>query len=146
MHDTSHAHRLIALLERQLALVERLERLAAGQGSLIRSGESEALLALLAQRQAVMDEFLAGQDELGPLAEWMPRFDKPIRGRIGRLIESVTGRLTDVLRRDEDDRSLLAGRRDRAAETLRTVRSGHRAQKAYAGTRAVTNRFKDSKG
>ncbi|MHC4128419.1 MAG: hypothetical protein ACYTE6_08340 [Planctomycetota bacterium] len=143
------ADRLIRMLERQRELVVQLDRIAEGQMALIDSGESDALLGLLGDRQEIMDELAAGQDGLTGLSEDLRARDDVGEGqrtRITRLVDEIGDRLSQLVNRDEQDRARLRTNRDRAAEELSGLRTAKQAQRAYVKSRASNNRFADRRG
>ncbi len=140
---------VLKLLERQQALVEQLAGLAGRQSALINAADTDGLLAVLAQRQGIMDQFTAGQDSLARLTEAARRegaTDAEMQQRIGTLIEDITSRLAQIMRLDETDRDLLGASRDRAGEALRGLSVAKEARKTYLRARAVNNRFADRQG
>ncbi len=149
LQTTTHADLLIKLLERQQALAEQLAGLADKQSALIEGGDSDGLLAVLTQRQRIMDQFTAGQDSLARLSN-AARRDEPAvpatRERIGVLIEDITDRLTEIMRADESDRSALDAGRDRIGEALGDLTTAREARQAYLRAVSVTNRFADRRG
>ncbi len=139
---------LIALLERQQGLAERIDEIAARQSHLIESGRSEALLELLAARQEIIDEFLSSQDALGPVTGALRGTGIPEaqRSRIATLVESISDVLGRIVSRDERDRAGLKAGRDRLGQDLENLRAGRRARHAYVQGRAVNNRFANRQG
>ena len=148
--DTSaHADLLVKLLERQQALAEQLAGLADKQATLIDSGDADGLLAVLTNRQRIMDQFTAGQDSLARLSDAARRDDPAgaaTQERIGSLIEDISNRLTDIMRLDEKDRGLLEASRDRVGQALSGLTTAREARQAYIRARTVTNRFADRQG
>jgi hypothetical protein len=144
------AETLVRMLERQQALVEQLDGLAERQRSLIESGNSDALLSLLSQRQQIMDQFVAGQDDLARLAETCRRstrhIDDAMRGRISGLVDDISERLALIMERDENDRTRLESGRDRVGQALGDLDTARTARAAYVKASAVTNRFADRQG
>lgn len=149
LKTTTHADLLIKLLERQQALVEHLAGLADKQAGLIDAGDSDGLLAVLTQRQRIMDQFTAGQDSLARLSDAARRAEPAgpaTQERIGSLIEDISNRLTDIMRLDEKDRDLLETSRDGIGEALSGLTTAREARHAYLAARSVTNRFADRRG
>lgn len=142
------ATELIALLEHQHGLAERIDELAARQAALIESGKSEALLEVLAARQAIIDELLSGQDAYGLITEALRGTEVPQaqRDRIGALVDSIGGVLGRIVRRDEQDRAGLEAGRELLGRDMENLRAGRRARQAYLQGRAVTNRFANRQG
>lgn len=140
---------LVKLLERQQALAEQLAGLADRQASLIEAGESDALLTLLAQRQKIMDQFLASQDSLTGLSDACRRdgdVADETRHRIGALIEDISRRLGEIMSRDEQDRATLDSNRRHVGESLAGIGTARAARHAYVNSKAVNNRFADRQG
>ena len=147
--DTSAADMLIKLLERQQALAEQLDGLTERQAAQIESGDSDALLALLAHRQRIMDQFIAGQDSLGRLSEACRRegaASEQTRQMITALIEDITKRLGHIMDRDEQDRDLLERHRQGVGESLAGLSTAREARQAYVAAQSMKNRFADRRG
>ena len=149
LQTAAHADLLIKLLERQQALAEQLAGVAGKQTALIEAGDSDGLLAVLTQRQRIMDQFTAGQDSLARLSD-AARLDAPAvpatRERIGVLIEDISDTLTGIMRVDETDRSAIDAGRDRIGEALNDLTTAREARQAYLRAVSVTNRFADWRG
>ena len=149
LDTTAPTDLLLKLLERQQALVEQLAGLADRQRALIDTADTDRLLAVLAQRQGIMDQFTAGQDSLARLTEAARRAgatEPAMQQRIGELIEDITSRLAQIMRHDEQDRSLLGASRDRAGEALTGLSVAKEARRTYLRARTVNNRFSDRHG
>ena len=149
LDTTAPTDLLLKLLERQQALVEQLAGLADRQRALIDTADTDRLLAVLAQRQRIMDQFTAGQDSLARLTEAARRAgatEPAMQQRIGALIEDITSRLAQIMRHDEQDRSLLGASRDRAGEALTGLSVAKEARRTYLRARTVNNRFSDRHG
>ncbi len=141
---------LIDLLERQRSMVDRLAELARQQSSLVERGETEALLSLLAERQRIIDDFVATQDDLAPLSQGLQERLSAVaaqdRRRVGALIDRINDALADVMRCDDHDQRTMQAERDRIREDLAGVGTSKQARRAYLGARAVNNRFADQQG
>ncbi len=141
---------LIDLLERQRSMVDRLAELARRQSSLVERGETEALLSLLAERQRIIDDFVATQDDLAPLSQGLQERLSAVaaqdRRRVGALIDRINDALADVMRCDDQDQRTMRAERDRIREDLAGVGTSKQARRAYLGARAVNNRFADQQG
>jgi hypothetical protein len=140
---------LVRLLEDQLQLVEQLAKLATRQGDLIAAGRSEPLLALLADRQEVMDVLAAGQEDLGELCRAAAAdvdLTESDRQRVRGLIDAITDSLNGILRNDEVDREAMAVVRDRVRADLDKFGSARAAHRAYAVGRPAGSRFADRQG
>lgn len=142
---------LIRLLEQQHALVERLVSLARSQGGLIAHRNTDRLMELLAQRQAIIDQFTRSQQEL---TEMTGRLDQRLAGvgpaqreRIRSLITEIGERLGEIMQRDQEDQASLRGHRDQTRDELHGVGAVRAARSAYhPSPSAPANRFADQKG
>jgi len=148
--DGASSQALVRMLEHQLALVEQLGVLAERQSGFIDTGDSDALLTLLSQRQQVMDQFTASQDELAALSEACQASPSPVdagtRARIAALVDDISARLGSIMQRDEFDRNRLEASRNQVGESLVGLSTARAARDAYVRARAVTNRFADRQG
>lgn len=148
---------LISLLERQQALVDRLLDLATGQAALISRapeapGGADELLSLLGQRQRLVDDFVATQDDLSQLTtdldQRLVTAPASARGRIRQLLGAVGDALADIVARDSADQQALRTNRDAARDELSRVGVGRVAHSAYRPTAVSTavSRFADQHG
>ncbi len=148
--QAASANTLVELLEAQQALVEELSLLAARQPPLIEAGESDGLLALLADRQRIMDRLFGDQERISQLAESIDHPDGTLGGeartRISRVAAAISGRLSQIVRSDEEDQLLIGARSQRASRMMAKLDTAKQAHSAYLRSRAVSNRFADRKG
>lgn len=148
--QAASADTLVELLEAQQALVEELSLLAARQPSLIEAGESDGLLALLADRQRILDRLFGDQERISQLAASLDhpagRLGGEARARISRVAAAISGRLSQIVRSDEEDQVLIGARSQRASRTMAKLDTAKQAHSAYLRSRAVSNRFADRKG
>ncbi len=144
-HDAGEA--ALELLGRQLALYQELEELSRRQPGLIESDDTDGLLALLAQRQAVIDRLGELNAELGPIrAEW-PRLSRTLterdRDACRETIDGIAGLAQVIAERDALDRSTLERRRSAVASELSSLSAGRSAVGAYGPRRADAPRYQD---
>jgi excinuclease UvrABC nuclease subunit len=141
---------LIELLQRQEAVVEELAALARQQAELIRQSRTDALLGLLTRRQELIERFAGAQDELARLTADLERRLETVTGaqrdRIQTLLSDISGRLAQVMERDEEDQQVLEAARTRTRDELAAVGTTRQARRAYLGGRGVDNRFADRRG
>ncbi|MHC5023169.1 MAG: flagellar export chaperone FlgN [Planctomycetota bacterium] len=141
---------LIALLERQQQLVVRLGQLADQQGSLIEARRTDALLGLLAERQRIIDQFTASQEELSGLTvDLNARLEQTARSRADRiraLLDEIGHCLASVMQRDEQDQQTLHTGRAAVRQELSSLDAGTQARNAYLKPKPVVNRFADRRG
>jgi septal ring factor EnvC (AmiA/AmiB activator) len=141
---------VIALLEQQHALVDRLSDLAARQAQLIEDARTDALLGLLTERQHVIEQFAATQQRIGSLTGDL---DARLHGvddeqgtRIRTLIAEIGDRLARVMKSDEADQQRLEAVRDQVREQRTSVDAQRTARRAYVRRDGAANRFADERG
>jgi len=143
---------LIELLDRQETLYGRLQRLSDQQTHLVEEGDAEQLLALLAQRQTLIDQLLELNGRIEPFRRQWPELwaglgdaaQRELRGRI----DAVQRMLDQILERDEQNRqTLLAHRRNLAGQMQQTQR-GAAAHRIYGSSnpRSQGPRYTDRQG
>lgn len=145
--------RLTRLLDEQCAMCERLESLSDKQSRAVAGGDTDALLRILGEREAVVDRvtrinralepFRSSRDKV--LARLLPAQRDSVLQRVGRiaaLVESVRAR-------DDQDRAVLEKQRTAVAHELAALSRGQGAAAAYAGAGAGTYsgpKFQDRRG
>ena len=145
------ASELIELLEEQRRIYEQLGRLSEKQTELVREADAEALLALLSQRQAHIDQLLATNERLEPIKQRWPELwaelDDYTQNDIRALMNDVQQMLNAIIEQDEADRRSLAAQRAQVGDGLRKVSGGAAVNRAYgqAGGGSL-NRFTDQRG
>lgn len=145
----------VASVERLLAtqeqLVDELAELSRQQRDLITARQTDALLSLLAQRQHIVDRFLASQEALGRVMAAMDetnadRGDRDTRLRIHALADTISQRLAQVMADDQVDQQALEAGRDAVRRELDGVTVGANASRAYRTARPAECRFADRQG
>lgn len=142
--------RLRAVLTEQHDLVSQLATLVEKQESLISEGKTEPLLALLSDRQRIVDRIAERQEELSELTrnlearlEHLPPDE---RQQFRSLIDGITEHLGHIMARDEQDRSTLQSRRDKTHSELQSISSVKQARNAYLTKGSPGSRFADRQG
>jgi len=144
--------RFEAIVERQFALYGALDALSQKQTELVDAGDAEGVLAILRQRQGIVEEIVdlaerarVYRDQLGSGAAGVaPGARERLTSRVGAI-----ERLADEINaRDERDRQSLAASRERIARELAEVGRGRRAVSAYGASDSGTAgaRFQDREG
>ncbi len=132
----------MALLSEQRELYRQLRRLADRQRAFITSNEPERLLAVLAERQQLIDRLQAVGQRLRPYqANW-----REIRGGMdeaqGRqmdgLVAEVNAILAGILQQDEADTALLSARKSETGRQIGVIQAGRQAGRAYAASYGTT--------
>lgn len=148
--------RLVRILKKQLEFYRQLAALSVRQHELIEGEKTDALMALLTDRQRVIEQISDVNSEVEPFAaHWaalMPRLDAAQRTAVGGLLEELDGLVETITDRDEKDRHVLESRRASASEALDDVSRRRAAVGAYGGQSSngaagrPTPRYQDRKG
>jgi hypothetical protein len=133
---TSTVKDIAKLLIQQRELYRMLGRLSERQRGFITGNEPERLLALLAERQRLIERLTAIQRRLKPYqADWR-RIREGMGGDEGRQIDALVGEvdglLAEILRKDEADTALLSARKQETGRAIGVVQAGRSAGAAYA--------------
>jgi len=129
------AERLVELLRAELAFYETLLELSRSQKELIDAGRMEELMPLLGEKQRIIDEISAIEEELRPVkANWAtlegtlePGPRDTATGLIGG-IEEVLGRIVTLERSVEQ---ALRSARQEVLDRMTALKDKGRAAKAY---------------
>lgn len=149
--DEGWARRLESLVDSVRGLYGQLDEMSRRQGELLAGDKMDALLALLRERQGVIDRITVAAAELGPyVRDWdelSGRLDEPTRTRIRAGIDEIEVAAKTVGERDEEHRRALESQRHRVADQLAGVGRGRAALSAYGGGKRVPSaRFQDRRG
>lgn len=141
LHASAEVPRLFALLEKQRALYQSLSELSRQQAGTIAEGRADALLAILAARQKLIDQIGMLNADLDPFRQ---RWDAILaalpageRARAGDLVKQVQQLLGQIVEQDERDRNALTVARNRVQTELQKMNNVGGAINAYrssAGT------------
>ncbi|MEM8739579.1 MAG: flagellar protein FlgN [Planctomycetota bacterium] len=150
--------RLLDLLTRQRDLYQSLDALSGRQQATIADGHPEALLGILAERQAVVDRLTATNQDLAPLRPRMTQIADAApaaqRTALRGLVDQVQSLLQTIIDRDDADRKTLETSKARVGQQLDQIKTAPRAINAYrahAGRHAsappaAAARFTDARG
>ena len=129
---------LLSLLGEQRDLYEHLGRLAGMQRTLITSEDSERLLAVLRDRQELVDRLEVLAERIRPYLRSRTAFRAGLQEddarKVDRLVGQVNGLLAGILEQDKSDTQLLAARKSSVANEIATVATGRQAGVAYAAS------------
>lgn len=135
--------RVAVLLREQRDLYRQLSRLADQQRGMITGDDPERLLAVLAERQRLVDRLTGLGRELKPLqANWRQlreHLSAEQAGSIDALVTEVNALLSEILRKDEADTALLSARKCETGRAIDNVQAGRRAGTAYAAATAYAS-------
>lgn len=137
----------VSLLTSQRALLGELDALSQRQSALIDGEDMEPLLALLDERQRVIEQVLPVSRTLDEL-RWRWRTVRAAlpasrRDQVQHAEDALLGLFTQVARRDERDQARLKNRLESAGVQLAGLATSRRAAGAYAQMPAVAPRFQD---
>lgn len=142
--------RFESLVERQHALYGALDALSQRQTELVDAGDAEGVLAILRQRQSIVEEIVSVSEEARPYRDRLAsgEIEPEARERLSQRVGSIERLASEISERDERDRKALAASRERVAAELAEVGRGRRAVNAYGtGSAGQTGaRFQDREG
>lgn len=129
------AEQLIERLTRQRDLYRSLEALSSKQQTVIAEGQTEQLLAVLSERQVIVDQLTTLNAEIAPqrgrmteIAEAAPADQRQtLRG----LVDEVQGMLRSIIEQDEQDRQSLETNKQRVGQELAKLKTAPAAINAY---------------
>lgn len=145
------APRLQRLLDEQRSLATELETLARRQREHIAAGDTDRLLAVLGERQVVIDRLSRVVADFQPFRdhweELMAALPPARRDAFAAATRDVAGAVERVGERDEEDRRELERRRAGVAAELSSVTRGRSAVAAYGRAPGAPGpRFQDREG
>lgn len=125
----------IRLLTEQRGLYQRVQETGGRQAELIENGDTQGLLAVLSERQKLIETLGQLNQRLIPHREvWSRTVEKAepdLRRRVKGLIDETQELLDAILARDEADRKNLQSRFKRLGEQLHENHNAGRAVSAY---------------
>jgi len=131
---------LLKLLKQQRECYEQLQHLAQQQRALIKAEDSEALLALLGQRQRIVETIGKVHRQLAPYQQDWERVREQLDDECRREIEQLLGELQEMLNllltHDQEDCQELFSRKQQVAGKITAASKGRAATQAYGGGQA----------
>lgn len=143
---------LASLLRQQLALYQQLAELSRQQAQLLDQGAVDGVLAVLGQRQKLIEALTGLGQQIDPFRDRLPALWPTLapahRDELSSLLDQIQGLVKGILDQDGRDRNILASARDKVGGELRQTSSAGRAVSAYAmtGRTASAPRFADRQG
>lgn len=126
-----------ALLTLQRDLYLRLGELAQQQRALISADQPEVLLAVLSERQTIVNRLARLNEQIAPhRRNWDVTYaalDAAQRDTVTALLNEINGLLRTILSTDAEDQAHLAARRQQAGRELDGLNRRREATSAYAG-------------
>jgi HPt (histidine-containing phosphotransfer) domain-containing protein len=141
----------LALLEDQAGLYRQLHALSSKQGDLV-DGQPDALLAVLAQRQGLIDRLMECNRRMQPYRDRWSEVTAAMapaqRQRMGELLGQIDNFRRAIAGQDDQDcRRLTQARGELARELARVSHSGQAARAYHSlATGAASSRFTDRRG
>lgn len=150
-HPREESPSLLKLLIRQRDLYRQLKQLSDQQASLIEAGETDQLLAVLAQRQRMVDALMATNQELAAHRKTTPNLQNDLmpqqREQARALMDEVDGLLHGIIEQDDRDRQQLQTAQQAVGTQLKQVARGGAAMSAYrSAPPSSAARFTDRRG
>jgi len=134
----TEALELVQLLEHQRTLYRRLRVLAERQRALVMMDDAQPLVALLSERQRLVDGLVALSARMAPYrSRWTEIYSsmaEPARRNVSELLEEVNTSLSAILAGDRQDTATLCARRQDAAWRMSAMDAGSRAVSAYSSS------------
>ncbi len=143
--------RLPALLREQRDLYLRLKALSSRQSELIAGSDTQALLELLNDRQAIVNQLSELSERIGCQPEQLASIASDLpeseRELVRSLLKEMEELLQAIITRDDDDRRELSNLFEQKGRQISQVNRMGPALHAYRTTPSSTPpRFTDSKG
>lgn len=137
---TQQVRVLLDRLNEQHGLYQQLKTLSDQQAGCIRDGSTDQLLAVLSQRQSVIEALSRSNALISPYRErWATLADaaEPAqRERVRDVLNQIERLLNEIVEQDEQDRAELKGVQQRIGTQLDQVGRAGRAIKAYGPPRS----------
>jgi hypothetical protein len=131
----STATTLVRALSGQKALYVQILALARQQSAYVATGESEALMTVLAARNRLIEQVAPLDKELQPYkGRWQEVLDglpPADRHAVGRLLQEVQQLLGEILSQDEKDKESLIRQKTGVGAQLQRAVSGAALNRAY---------------
>lgn len=148
-------NRLFELLDRQQAVCLRLSDRCRKQACILTADRVGDLLAVLSERQELIDELselgLAMEPYRETWPELLPYLNDDEQNQVRQLVESVQQMVNEVMTRDTQHQRTLRREQSRIRKEMDSVNVGRQSNRAYGrpihrGIEPITNRFADEQG
>ena len=148
-HQSKHAQPdgLVDLVREQIGLYEKLEELSLRQHGLVETEDTDALLAVLGERQRLIEDISAVASRMTPYrAGWddhVGKMDEDEKQSLRQGLDSLASMMARIANRDEHDRRTMEDRRQRVQSQIAGVKRGGAAVKSYGQAQPRGPRFQD---
>jgi hypothetical protein len=143
------ASEVIRALERQVVLYRQLQALASGQGKAIKTGDADALAALLSQRRAIIAQLESLVATLVPPRAWWDEISGGLSPAERERVAAAAGQIENlsqaVLQLDGRDMAELRRRQAALGLELRRISQTGGVRHAYR-LKPPPSRFTDGRG
>jgi len=140
---------LVGALTSQRDLCLALDTMSVQQAQLVRSGDGDGLLRVLAERQAIVDQIAELSDGISPYRnQWetcLAAASADERAALESVIKDITTLVERISRQDDADRAALESQRAVVSSELTGVVRGRGAIAAYSSS-VSRPMFKDQNG
>jgi hypothetical protein len=127
---------IIFALEQQVACYRTLARLAAAQREHVQQSHMEALLAVLKNRQEILDELARLEQVIGPAKKQWPAFvgsiDSDSRQRAEEMLAETRRLLEQIMASDRTDVLALQQRKLNVGRQINQARGARQVNRNYA--------------
>lgn len=126
----------LVALEQQLNCYRKLLKLAGLQRGYIEQNQTDALIAILQERQASLTEISALEQIVGPIkrawGEQSASFDKATRAACQTAFTEARALLQQITQSDQDDVLLLQQRKLNVGKQLQQTKNARQVNRTYA--------------
>jgi len=138
---------VLPAVRRQASLYHKLADFGPRQDALIASGDGEALMRVLAERQAVVDDLVGVHDSLEAVRQHWRQFVEALadddRQRLGERLEELKAVAARVQEQDADAKRRLDEAREGLSDEMRGLADARGALRAYGAAGAQPSRRAD---
>lgn len=143
------AQKLVEGLRKQRDKYAEVAAIAERQRALLESNDLDALLKLIEEKRARMEEIDAIKRETAGLPDRWPEFRTTLPADVVRDVEAVVGEtrslLEKILKIEEEDRKRFERGRDERSGELRQLQQQKKLRDAYGQKEGENTRFFDDK-
>jgi hypothetical protein len=129
---------ILSALEQQVGCYRKLAKLADLQHEHVRQSRTEELLAVLSQRQQVLDQVAELEQSIGPAkrkwTDYLGELSEPDRARAQELMAESRQLLEQITSADRNDALVLQQRKIEVGRSLRQAAMGRTVNRSYAAT------------
>ncbi len=148
----ARAEKLLGIMQSQLELYAEVEQISTRQGRVIHSDDTDALMALLAEKQKLIADIDALSQQASPLlAVWENDRNEvaaATRVVIERAVDDLRSILARIVALEDEGQGRLGHARETAGKKIAHMQHGKALHKAYGSGTSIPQqaRFKDRNG